>query len=112
MEEQVKKDEELARKLQQEECEAAGDLGKAVAASLAEVNKQPSASFMSTEKAVAASILPNPNVRPNENASSSEDTDVLKKISSPHIDPNKSPILQKNRKCKNIKIKNKLIKLY
>ena len=99
MEEQVRKDEELARKLQQEECEAAGDLGKAVAASIADVQRQQSSSYMTAEKAVASSILPNPNVRPNENTSS-QDTDVLKVISTPQhgVDPNKSPVLKSSRK--------------
>jgi len=93
MDEQIKKDEELAKKLQQEECEAAGDLGKAVAASLADLQKP---SFLTAEEAVASDLIPDPNAKPKEKDNSSP---ILKNITS-HIDPNKSPILKSsNRKC-------------
>jgi len=96
MEEQVKKDEELARKLQQEECEAAGDLGKAMAASLAEVNKP---SFIDAEKAIQSGLLPDPKAKP------ASGTSTPKSTTSPihgGIDPNKSPILKNSNRKANI----------
>jgi len=96
MEEQIKKDEELAKKLQQEECDAAGELGKAVAASLADLQKP---SFISAEQAVASDLIPDPKAKPKEKSGSS--SPVLQNIHG-SIDPNKSPILKSksnNRRC-------------
>jgi len=98
MEEQVKKDEELARKLQQEECEAAGDIGKAVADSINNDKRKHSVSF---NPSISTEIIDK-----SKEKKSPQNTEVTKRTSSLKKSVksanSNTPIIKTSRKSINI----------